>query len=296
MVRTIVLHVLRGCCLLLAGTTWAACSAVPSPVPPLPVSLEPTAPPPQCTTLPLPATPDRPTNLPQPSAPPDSTAVPPIPIAFAALDPRVRAALERSPSYQMLQHHGDLVLRVTALPSFQAERLPDVVLFFVAMQRDKANTPIPRASPIGVLLVHTQADVYQTAWTITTDVESPDVDRGVDAFQWFRRHFEAVDLTGDGAPEVLIAGCTGFGNRCTYRAYLWDVAGKVLFTTETDRFGGALFDPVAHTITVRTGLDITGAGEANLVPGRFQLDIFTWSGTAFMKTNRQIIPYNGLDG
>ncbi len=237
------------------------------------------------------STPEKPTS--ETSLQPTRTAVlstlPTLEVTVST--PAIDPLIENSPAYREIIQRGDQVLKVVSVLSEVA------VIFFAAIGKDKGGTPVPAFSTIGVMVLQRQATGYDKTWEMMTDVESPlAYGRPVTSFPWVKRYFELFDLTKDGQPEIIIGGCTGFGNRCYYQATVWSLDGTLLFDTGYNRFGGVQFLREDQIIVTRNGLEIVGQAEAELHPEQWQIDWYEWDGTKFTKIATRVVPYNDYYG
>ncbi|WP_448543785.1 hypothetical protein [Roseiflexus sp.] len=199
--------------------------------------------------------------------------------------------IENSLAYREIIQRGDQVLKVTSVPPGFA------VIFFAAIGKDKGGTPIPYFSTIGVTVLQRQTTAYDKVWEKVTEVESPlAYERPVASFPWLKRYFELFDLTRDGQPEIIVGGCTGFGNRCYYQAIVWSLEGTLLFDTGSNRFGGVQFLREDQIIVTREGLNIGGQAEAELHPEQWQINRYQWNGTMFIRIATQVVPYKDYYG
>ncbi len=224
---------------------------------------------------------------------PEATLLPSQPLTsptksseLSTANPRYTMAplIESSMAYQEIVQRGDYILKAEVGPSGY------VVVFFASIGKDKGGTPVPEFSTIGVTVL--RADTHEKLWEKVTDIESPlAYDRPVTSFPWLHRYFELRDLTQDGQPEIVIGGCTGFGNRCCYQAAVWSLDGELLFCTEPNRFGGVQFLQDNQAIVIRNGLNIVGQAEADLHPEQWRIDWYAWSGAEFITTGTKIVPY-----
>lgn len=226
---------------------------------------------------------------------PEATLLPSQPPPFptrasesSTASPRYTTAppVENSIGYREIVQRGDQILKVEIVPPGFA------VVFFASIGKDKGGTPVPEFSTIGVTVLQAQTDTYEKLWEKVTDTESPlAYDRPITSFPWLHRYFDLYDLTKDGQPEIIIGGCSGFGNRCYYQVAVWSLNGKLLFYTEPNRFGGVQFLRDSQAIVIRKGLNIVGQAEADLHPEQWQIDSYVWGGTEFIKTATKVVPY-----
>ncbi len=208
-------------------------------------------------------------------------ATAPLPTPAAATTP-----VEQSAAYQELVQRGQHVLAV-AMPSAQT-----AVIFYAAIGHDKAGQPAPALSPIGVMVLHAQSGSYQRAWQMMSAIESPLAPERM-ITPWTQRIFDAIDVTGDGQAELVLSGCTGFGNHCSYQATVWSLDGQLLFATQPDRFGGWRLWSDRQTIVTRSGHNIVGQAEAEIHPEQWQIDWYRWDGTTFAHTATKLVPATG---
>jgi hypothetical protein len=210
------------------------------------------------------------------------------------LEPQAQRELENSLYYQEIAQRGDQILSVVKTTNL-VDHLPNVVVFFAAIEKDKGGTPVPAFSTIGVVVLQAKSGIYTKVWETVTEIESPFA-YPMSLFPWMRHYFELFDLTKDSQPEIIVGGCAGFGNRCAYKTTVWSLDGRLLFDTDFDRFGGIQFLKEQQVIVTRHGLNIVGQAEAGMRPQDWQIDWYAWDGTIFAKTATKVFPYRNFDG
>lgn len=205
------------------------------------------------------------------------------PAAAPLPTPAAATPVEQSAAYQELVQRGQQVLTVT-MPSAQT-----AAIFYAAIGRDKAGQPTPALAPIGVMVLQAQSGAYRRVWQMISAIESPLAPERLRT-PWTQCIFDAIDVTGDGQAELVLSGCTGFGNRCAYQATVWSLNGQLLFATQPNRFGGWQLWPDRQTIVTCSGRNIVGQAETEIHPEQWQIDWYRWDGTTFAHTATKLVP------
>jgi hypothetical protein len=195
---------------------------------------------------------------------------------------------------------GDFIFKVVNVPETAKKRYPDLVAFYVDIQKDKGNTPIPRYSPIGVSLLRNAGGIYQEMWTISTEIENPEnsicLNFSSSMCSWIHPTTDVADITGDGKSEIIMSGCSGFGNRCYYKFIVLALDGNIEFQFTGYRFAGASYIATEQTIVTLTGQNIDGyLSLAEQKPENWQLDIYKWNGQEFENMETRTEPNNGIE-
>ncbi len=199
-----------------------------------------------------------------------------------------------------INERGDYVFKRVIVPETSNNDYQDFIVFYVNVQKDKGGTPIPRYSPIGVSLLRNAGGIYQEMWTISTEIENPEnsicFNFSSSMCSWIHPTTDVADITGDGKSEIIMSGCSGFGNRCNYKFIVLALDGNIEFQFTGYRFAGASYIATEQTIVTLTGQNIDGyLSLAEQKPENWQLDIYKWNGQEFEITRTRTEPNNGFE-
>lgn len=199
-----------------------------------------------------------------------------------------------------IYERGDRIFKVVNVPETAKNPYPDLVVFYVDVHKDKGGTPIPRYSPIGVSLLRNAGGIYQEMWTISTEIENPENSICFNFLSsicsWIHPTTDVADITGDGKSEIIMSGCSGFGNRCYYKFIVLALDGNIEFQFTGYRFAGASYIATEQTIVTLTGQNIDGyLSLAEQKPENWHLDFYKWNGLEFEITGTRTEPNNGFE-
>lgn len=235
---------------------------------------------------------DPPTITPRPTftAGPSPTPVPtrtPLPwptTAYSGLDTQARALLERSPEYERIIQCNNIILRVAAVSNDSGSAWPDLAVLYSGQWKNEGpEIPCRDTAPdnrlymlTGVVIFRVQEGVYRQDWGMLTYKET-----------WWNGYYDIFDITGDGRPEILIGGCSGFGNSCGWGVDIWQLDGR-----QIGDFGGQVYFYQDEKVIANVSWITHDYDYARFHgPDQWRLDFYRWDGVEFVVFDTQIFSH-----
>lgn len=195
---------------------------------------------------------------------------------------------------------NDVLLEVLPIQALELSSEPVIVVFWVKVHHDKAGQRSLDFAPLISSVLFSNGTVYEEQWSTQDWVQGMTLEnplwRPSNNTLWHQQRYTVADTTGDRQPEVILSGCSGFGNECSYSLGIWNLGGKQYFSTESDpdQIGATLLMN-EQTVIVRKGIDYYQYNSVEYRPRDIQLTFYVWDGTAFTKARTEIFPFTDWD-
>jgi hypothetical protein len=214
--------------------------------------------------------------------------------------PRSTASLLSASDWYAERIREDVIFDIIPVQHTVDQSAISLVVFWVKVGTDKLGQRTIEFSPVVASVLISDGKSYKEQWnteqwSVRKGIESPLYTSGKQK-GWYEQRFLAEDITGDNQPEVIISGCGGFGNQCSYSLGIWSLDGMQLFSTESTpvNIGATLSTNNGEPIT-REGIDFYRYNSVEMRPKRIALTFYTWNGNVFVKSKTEVVDFLDWD-